>query len=98
MRGEGGVAGEGRVGLPKFHSWGKCTMPLTNVNSDWMSNASSDLCINLVILFTRVLYFYVGKSIQWYIGVQGLDTERMRENIGNNKKNYIYMYIYNCSV
>ena len=29
MRGEGGVAGEGRVvGLPKFHSWGKCTMPL----------------------------------------------------------------------
>ena len=50
MRGEGGVAGEGRVvGLPKFHSWGKCTMPLTNINSDWMSNASSGLCINLVI-------------------------------------------------
>ena len=48
MRGEGGVAGEGRVvGLPKFHSWGKCTMPLTNINSDWMSNASSGLCINL---------------------------------------------------
>ena len=53
MRGEGGVAGEGRVvGLPKFHSWGKCTMPLTNINSDWMSNASSGLCINLFILFT----------------------------------------------
>ena len=50
-RGEGGVAGEGRVvGVPKFHSWGKCTMPLTNINSDWMSNASSGLCINLVIL------------------------------------------------
>ena len=46
MRGEGGVAGEGRVvALPKFHSWGKCTMPLTNINSDWMSNASSGLCI-----------------------------------------------------
>ena len=51
MRGEGGVAGEGRVvGVPKFHSWGKCTMPLTNINSDWMSNASSGLCINLVIM------------------------------------------------
>ena len=25
-----GVAGEGRlVGVPKFHSWDKCTMPLT---------------------------------------------------------------------
>ena len=33
VRGEGGVAGEGRVvGVPKFHSWGKCTMPLTNIN------------------------------------------------------------------
>ena len=30
MRGEGGVAGVGRVvGVPKFHSFGKCTMPLT---------------------------------------------------------------------
>ena len=48
MRGEGGVAGEGRVvGVPKFHSWGKCTMPLTNISSDWMSNASSSLCIIL---------------------------------------------------
>ena len=46
MRGDGGVAGEGRVvGVPKCHSWGKCTMPLTNINSDWMSNASSGLCI-----------------------------------------------------
>ena len=48
MRGEGGVASEERVvGLPKFHSWGKCTMPLTNINSDWMSNTSSGLCIIL---------------------------------------------------
>ena len=47
MRGDSGVAGEGRVvGVPKFHSWGKCTMPLTNINSDGMSNASSGLCIN----------------------------------------------------
>ena len=60
MRGEGGVAGEGRVvGVPKFHSWGKCTMPLMNINSDWMSNASSGLFINLCYLYyiTRVLYF-----------------------------------------
>ena len=50
MRGDGGVAGEERVvGIPKFHSWGKCTIPLTNklINSDWMSNASSGLCIIL---------------------------------------------------
>ena len=34
MRGDSGVAGEGRVvGIPKFHSWGKFTMPLTNINS-----------------------------------------------------------------
>ena len=62
MRGEVGVAGEGRVvGVPKFHSWGKCTMPLMNINSDWMSNASSGLYITLhyIILYhiTWVLYF-----------------------------------------
>ena len=46
MRGDSGVAGEGRVvDVPKFHSWGKCTMPLTNIDSDWLSNASSGLCI-----------------------------------------------------
>ena len=32
MRGEGGVADEGRVvGLPKFHSWGKCVIALMDV-------------------------------------------------------------------
>ena len=41
MRGDCGVAGEGRLGgVPKFHSWGKYTIPLTNINSDWMSTAS----------------------------------------------------------
>ena len=46
VRGDGGVAGEGRVvGVLKFHSWGKCTMPLRSINSDWISNASSGLCI-----------------------------------------------------
>ena len=49
MRGDSGVAGEGRVvGIPKFYSWDKCTMPLMNTNSDWMSNASSGLCIILL--------------------------------------------------
>ena len=49
MRGEGGVAGEEKlVGAPKFHSWGNYTMPLPKkVQSDWMSNASSGLCIHL---------------------------------------------------
>ena len=59
MRGDSGVAGEGRVvGIAKFHSCGKCTMPSTNINSDWMSNASSGLCIIYiiyVIYITRVL-------------------------------------------
>ena len=56
MRGEGGVAGEGKVvGVPKFHFWGKCTMPLTNINSDWMSNAS------LACVLTYIIYIiYVG--------------------------------------
>ena len=52
MRGESGVAGEGTVvGVPMFHSWGKCTMPLTNIKSHRMPNASSGLRINLYYLF-----------------------------------------------
>ena len=59
MRAKGGVAGEGRVvGVLKFHSWGKCTMPLMNINSDWMSNASTGLCIILLIyLYYTCPYF-----------------------------------------
>ena len=50
MRGDSDVAGEGRiVGVLKFHSWGKYK-PLTTINSDWMSNASSGLCIILVYI------------------------------------------------
>ena len=61
MRSEGGVAGEGRVvGIPKFHSWGKCTVILTNINSDWMSKASSGLCI--------ILYYLRG-SFKLHLGV-----------------------------
>ena len=61
MRGDSGVAGEGRVvGIPKFYSWGKCTMPLTNINSDWMSNASSGLCIILLYYVVILCYIYAG--------------------------------------
>ena len=52
VRGVGGVADKGRVvGVPNFDSWGKYTMPLANINSDWMCNASSGLCIILVYLY-----------------------------------------------
>ena len=56
MRGEGGVAGEGKVvGVPKFHFWGKCTMPLTNINSDWMSNASLACVLTYIIYIIYVV-------------------------------------------
>ena len=62
MRGDSGVAGEGRVvGIPKFHSWGKCTMPMTNINSDQMSNASSGLSI--------ILLYYLRGSFKLHLGV-----------------------------
>ena len=79
MRGDGGVAGEGRVvGVPKFHSWGKCTMTLTNINSDWMSNASSGLCIILVILYytskvTAPQDAHEGLVLQVYLGSNTLE-------------------------
>ena len=63
MRGESGVAGEGRVVVvPKFHSWGKCTMPLTNINSDWMSNTSPDLVLTYIIyiIYTGPLFRILG--------------------------------------
>ena len=35
VRGDSGIAGEGRaVGVTTFHSWGKCTMPLTNIKDE----------------------------------------------------------------
>ena len=52
MRGDGGVAGEERVVcLAMFHPWVKCTILITNINSDWMSNTSSGLRIILDHLF-----------------------------------------------
>ena len=73
MRGDSGVAGEGRVvGIPKFHSWGKCTMPLMNINSDWMSNTSSDLCIIFIILYYIILYYIIlYYIILYYIILRG---------------------------
>ena len=47
VRGKGGIPHEGKlVGVPKFLH--KCTKPLMNIQSDWMSNASSCLCIILL--------------------------------------------------
>ena len=65
MRGDSGVDGEGRVvGVPKFYSWGKCTMPSTNINSYRMCNASSGLCINLHYIFN-----YLRGSFISHLGV-----------------------------
>ena len=64
MRGDSGVAGEGRVvGIPKFHSWRKCIMPLTNINSDWMSNASPGLCIILGYIILRGSFNPLGAPV-----------------------------------
>ena len=61
MRGDSGAAGEGRVvGIPKFHSWGKFTMPLTNINSDWMSKASSILAILYYIILRGSFKLHLG--------------------------------------
>ena len=54
MRGDNSVAGEGRVvDLPKFHSWGKCTMPLTNIDSLDVQHFLWPVCY--LYSFTRVL-------------------------------------------
>ena len=45
MRGDGGVAGEGRivgVTVTKFHSWGTCTMPLTQIGCPMLLQASDN--------------------------------------------------------
>ena len=70
MRSDGGVAGEGRVvGIPKFHSWGKCTMILTNIKSDWMSKASSGLCNILGYLYYLYYLYYLRGSFKLHLGV-----------------------------
>ena len=46
MRGDGGVAGEGRVvGVGSCHSWDKCTMPLTNIECPTLPLACIFYCI-----------------------------------------------------
>ena len=69
MRGDSGVAGEGRVvSVPKFHSWGKCIMPLTKINADWMSNASSGLCI-MLLYYIGLFYIKIHGSFKLHLGV-----------------------------
>ena len=65
MRDDGGVAGEGRVvGVPKFHLWDKCTLILTNINSNWMSKASSGLCIIYLFNYAGPLSCILGCNQQ----------------------------------
>ena len=51
--GEGGVAGEGKLIVYQTFIPGvsDSTTPLANIQSDWMSNASSSLCINFYYLY-----------------------------------------------
>ena len=59
MKGDSGVAGEGRVvGIPKFHYWGKFTMPLTNINSDRMSTLPL-ACVLFILNYIFILYIYI---------------------------------------
>ena len=47
-----------------IHSYIKCTMPSTNINSDWMSNASSGLCIIYIIyVILRGSFKVTGSSL-----------------------------------
>ena len=58
MRGDGGVAGEGRlVGIPKFHFWGKCTMPFTistQIGCPMLPLACILYCIAIFIYTSKV--------------------------------------------
>ena len=57
MRGDGGVAGEGRVvGVPKFHSWGKCTMPSTQIGCPTLPLA----CVLFILYY---LYIYITRVV-----------------------------------
>ena len=59
-----GVTSEGRVvGVPNFHSLGKSTMPLANINSDWMSNTSSGLYI---VYYAGPLFCILGCNVSDY--------------------------------
>ena len=54
MRDDGGVAGKGRVVcVPKFYSW--VSERDININSDWMSKASSGVCIILLYYSNKVI-------------------------------------------
>ena len=60
VKGDGGVASEGRVvGVPKFHFWDKCTMPLANINSHWMSNASL-ACVLYLFIYVGPFFHILG--------------------------------------
>ena len=71
MRGDGGVAGEGRiVGVPKIHSWGKCTMP-SNIPSpfcrviEFSRHSAWYLCSHSVYNNLKVLCHFLCVSFRW---------------------------------
>ena len=70
MRVGSGVAGEGRVvGIPKFHSWGKCIMPLTNIDSDWDVQRFFWPLYHIVILYYIIYLYYLRGSFKLHLGV-----------------------------
>jgi len=52
-------------GEPKFHSWGRCTIALTNMHSDLRFNPSSGLCINLYCIILFCILGYKVWNIAW---------------------------------
>ena len=49
LRGGGGVAGNGRLaGQQTFYFWGRCTMELVIMHSDWMPVAACGLAISFI--------------------------------------------------
>ena len=52
------------VGEPKFHSWGRCTIALTNVHSDLRFNPSSGLCI--ILYYVDPLFRILGCNLSFF--------------------------------
>ena len=65
MRGDSGVADEGRVvGVPKFHSWGKCTMGDHAINEYQLRLDVQRFLwpvYYIVILYYIILYYITSK-------------------------------------
>ena len=95
MRGDSGVAGEGRVvGVPKVHSWGKYTMPSANINSDWMSNASFGLRIWASVSEPHTSELNRDFESRFFIEYYYWGERSEPHTCGENGKLSIYLFIY----